>query len=231
VIGAAAFCPHPPALVPEISQGAAPEFADLVAACRRAIRTVATPERRLVLLGPGAEPGSYPATAWGSLARYGVRVEVSLGGAPEGAPELPLSLTVGAWLVRDALGDEVSAIGFAVGSGWQQSAAAVQWAQLCRADEPTALIVLGDGSGWRNAVAPGRLGERAAGIDSAVAAALASGDPARLAVEPVEAAELIVGGVPAWHEAARSLGGRQWSARLEYDAAPFGVGYFVATWT
>ena len=226
-----AFCPHPPALVPDIGRAGAGELADVRRACRHAIRAVATPQRRVVLIGSGPESCSYGPTARGSLARYGAPVEVTLGGHGAGMAQLPLALTVGAWLIHDALAEHDQAIGFAVGPDWDSSEAAKDFAAACRGDADLALIVFGDGSGWRDAIAPDRLGERAASFDAAVAAALAHGDAAGLSVDADEAGALLAGGAPAWRAVARHLGDRRWIARLDVDAAPFGVGYFVATWT
>ena len=231
VIGAVAFCPHPPVLLPGIGRAGADEIAGVRDACRRAIRTVVTPPRSLVLIGSGTESRSYPATARGGLGRYGVPVEVTLGPQAAGPMQLPLSLTVGAWLIHDALGDRARATGFAVGPDWDGSAAADVFAAACRGDTEIALVVFGDGSGWRDAVTPDRLGERAASFDAAVAAALSIGDAPNLAVDADEAETLMVGGAMAWRAVACELDDRRWSARLDVDAAPFGVGYFVATWT
>lgn len=231
MIGAVVFCPHPPALVPDVGRAAAGELAGVRAACRRAIRVVATAQRRVVLIGSGAVSCAYGSSARGNLDRYGVPVEATLGRHGSGTATLPLSLTVGAWLVHDALTDLGEVIGFAVGPDWDRSDAARVFTATCRGAVDIALIVLGDGSGWRDAVAPDRLGERAASFDAAVAAALADGDAARLDVDAAEADALLVGGAPAWRAVAHELGERRWAARVDVDAAPFGVGYFVATWT
>ena len=53
MIRAVAFCPHPPVLVPEVAQAAAPELDELRAACRTAIRRIAAPGSRLLVLGSG----------------------------------------------------------------------------------------------------------------------------------------------------------------------------------
>ena len=231
MIVAVAFCPHPPALVPDIGRAGAGEFADIRDACRRAIRAVATPQRRVVLIGSGPESCSYGGAARGSLGRYGVPVEVTLGKHGVGMAQLPLALTVGAWLIHDALTEHDQTIGFAVGPDWDASDAARDFTATCRGDADLALIVFGDGSGWREAITPDRLGDRAASFDAAVAAALALGDAAGLSVDADEAEALLAGGAPAWRAVARHLGDRRWTARLDVDAAPFGVGYFVATWT
>jgi hypothetical protein len=231
VIRAVAFCPHPPALVPDVGRAGAAELAGVRDACRRAIRTVANHGRRLLLIGGGPGSAAYAAAARGTLARYGVPVEAALGPHGTGSAQLPLSLTVGAWLIQDALGERAEAIGFAVGPDWVGSEAAQDFAAVCSDDAEIALIVLGDGSGWRDADAPDRLGERAASFDAAVAAGLAAADPTRLAVDAGEGEALMAAGAPVWRTVARSLEGRDWTAHLDLDAAPFGVGYFVATWT
>jgi hypothetical protein len=222
VIRGVAFCPHPPVLVPEVAQGAASELAELRAAARTAIGRVAHRGRPLVVLGVAERTRRYDASARGSLAGFGVDVEVSLGRDGPGPVELPLSLTIGAWLVRDALGPDSGAIGWTVGPDGA--------ADLELTDD-TALLVMGDGSARRTPSAPGYLDERAADLDDAIATALRTGDPARLTIDPRLATDLLVAGAPAWAAAARLLEGRAWDAELLYDAAPYGVGYFVAAWT
>jgi hypothetical protein len=224
VIEAVAFCPHPPVLVPEVAQGAASELAELRAACRTAIERIVAPGRRLVVLGGGPDTASHAANARGSLAGFGVRLEIPLGSGEPGPVELPLSLTIGAWLLREALGPDCGAIGYSIGPG---DADLPGW----DAAPPTALVVMADGSARRSIVAPGYLDERAAGFDALVAEALRSGAAQLLHVDPTLAGELLVAGADAWDAAARLLEGSHWCAELLYDDAPYGVGYFVAAWT
>jgi hypothetical protein len=165
------------------------------------------------------------------LSGFGVPGEIHLG-APTCGGELGLSppLTIGAWLVRDALGPRSGARGFSVGPDFASSAAAVELLKLAETSD-VALIVLGDGSARRSTTAPGYLDERAAGFDAAVADALRSGDAGELEkLDGQLAAELLAGGVPAWHAAAAVLAEQTYTARLSYEQAPYGVGYFVATW-
>jgi hypothetical protein len=220
VIFAAAFCPHPPVLVPAVAQGAAPELDGLRAACVAAIRRIATPGRRLVVIGAGGSTRAYPATARGSLHGLGLPFEVPLGSDDAGSGPLPLSLTIGAWLVREALGPDSGAVGYGV-AGWAPSI-----------EGEAVLLVMGDGSARRSLAAPGYLDERAEGFDRSVSAALGSGEPAELAAVDADLGrDLLAAGVPAWHTAAALLAGRSFTAELGYDDAPYGVGYFVATWT
>jgi hypothetical protein len=225
VITGAAFCPHPPLLVPAVAAGAADELDDLRAACVAAIRRVAQPGSQLVLLGAGDRTTQYATGTTGSLHGFGVDVGVALGstsGTTTGPAALPLSLTVGAWLVQQALDDAPDAtIGWSIGDAG---------GPVELPDAPVALLVMGDGSARRSTSAPGYLDPRAAGFDAAVARALAAGNPDGLRVDPELGDELLAAGSRTWQAAAVLLSHRRWRAELLYDAAPYGVGYFVATW-
>lgn len=215
-----------------MARSAAAELDGLRACCRAAIHAVTDGGARLVLLGAGPRSRSFDAQARGSLAAVGVDVEYALGAADGGAPpELPLSLTVGAWLVHDALGPRGDVIGFSVADGFAASDAAVEL-QARTADENVALLVLADGSARRSVTAPGYLDPRAAAFDGTVAAALRSGDGAALqAVDADLGHALLAGGMAAWHAAGALLAQARYDAELRYDEAPYGVGYFVASWT
>jgi hypothetical protein len=220
VLVAAAFCPQPPLLVPQLAAGAAGELADLRDACDQAVRTLAGLAGRLVVLGASDAARCYPGGT-GDFRAYGVRLGVALGAPGRDGPggPLPLPLLVGAWLAQRA---GVAAVGATVGpdgSGFDYQG------------EPAGLLVMGDGSARRDARAPGGLDPRAAAFDAAAAAALASGDPRRLAgLDLALGAELMAAGTPAWVAAGGALPGA-YAAKVSYDAAPYGVGYFVATWT
>jgi hypothetical protein len=236
VIAGAAFCPHPPMLVPPLAGGAAAELDGLRAACMSAIGPVARPDRRLVLLGSGPRSAVYPHGVRGSLAGYGVAVDVWIGtpedvGEPDPGSPLPLSLTVGAWLVERSVGAGVATMGVSVGPDFASSDAAEQLRRRA-AFEDLAVIVMGDGSARRSTTAPGYLDGRAATFDATVAAALRDGDAAALAaLDTGLGAELLAAGVPAWRAAGAVLVGTDYEAHLHYDAAPYGVGYLVAAWT
>jgi hypothetical protein len=218
MIAAVAFCPNPPLLIPTVAQGAAPELDDLRAACRAAITRIAASGKRIVVIGSGPATSAHPATARGTFAGFGVPLEVSLGSDEPGPLELPLSLTVGAWLLRDALGSNNGATGFSVHDD-------VPVLDDC------ALLVMGDGSARRSTAAPGYLDDRAAAFDAEVVAALRSGTGGALArLDNALGTELLAAGLPAWRAAGALLTGT-YDAEVHYDAAPYGVGYFVAIWT
>ncbi|TWG19947.1 hypothetical protein FHU34_115340 [Micromonospora taraxaci] len=98
---AAAVCPHPPLLVPEVAGSAAPELDDLRAACDTAVRRLlAAGPDSVVLLGTGPVTGPIRTPATGSLQPWGVDLDVPLApGQPDRGAVLPLSLTIGAWLL------------------------------------------------------------------------------------------------------------------------------------
>ena len=67
--------------------------------------------------------------------------------------------------------------------------------------------------------------------DPTSARALATGDTATLAaLDPAEGERLLAAGVPVWRAVGAALHGLPIDAELLHDAAPFGVGYLVATW-
>ncbi|HEY3090338.1 MAG TPA: hypothetical protein VGJ59_19985 [Jatrophihabitantaceae bacterium] len=229
----AAFLPNPPVLVPAVASGAAGELEPLRRACRAALlRVYGDESRRLAVLGPSDTSAIHSPVARGSLSGYGVSLEVHLGSPGcGGAVELPLSLTVGAWLVGQALGPNTGAVGFSVGPDFAASRAAVALLALAES-APLALVVMGDGSARRSTTAPGYLDPRAEPFDAGVAAALRNGDGNALAdLDATLGAELLAAGVPAWRAAGAVLAGGSYDAELLYAEAPYGVGYFVAEWT
>ena len=230
---AIAFCPAPPLLVPAVAAGAAGELDGLRAACAAAVdRLLGTGPEEVVVLGPAARPGRFPGGTAGTLTRYGVPVAAVL---PDGEPPgprgwygdpLPLSLTLGAWLLERA-GAEVPCPAVAVAPADDPAAVAATLA-----GRRHGLLVMGDGSARRSVRAPGYVDPRAAGFDAAVATALGRGDAAALRdLDPVLGAELLAAGVPAWRVAGHAAAGLDPAAELLHDEAPYGVGYLVAVWT
>ncbi|GAA2733759.1 class III extradiol dioxygenase subunit B-like domain-containing protein [Actinocorallia aurantiaca] len=220
----AAVCPHPPLLVPELAGEAAGELAELREACRRAVRTLLEPGAGdLVVVGGGPETRAFGPSAAGSFRPYGLDLDVG-----SGAPVLPLSLTVGRWLLEGREPARFQSVAF--------DAAPEACLELGRelAREDVALLVLGDGSACRDEKAPGYLDERALPYDREAARALGHADAAALErLDPVLSGELLAAGRAAWQvlAGAASAGGGPLRGELLADEAPYGVGYFVATWT
>ncbi|MEV1045878.1 class III extradiol dioxygenase subunit B-like domain-containing protein [Streptomyces sp. NPDC049916] len=235
---AAAVCPCPPLLVPEVAAGAASELDAARDACLDALGVLAAARPDLlVVVGPGdeREAGFYPAGARGSFRGVGVGLDVALGDGRDGAPggrPLPQSLAVGAWLLGRTrwTGAPVEGLVVDTRSGARQCAAAGE--DLARRAQRVALLVMGDGSACRTLKAPGYLDERAAAFDRRATEALGSADlDALAALDPGLARELKAAGRAPWQllgGAARSAG---LAGRLLYEDAPYGVGYTVAAWS
>lgn len=232
MIVAAAFLPNPPLLVPAVASGASAELEPVREAARTALHRMRdSATARIVLIGSGDTSAMHSPVARGSLSGYGVELDVHLGSpACGGAVDLPLSLTVGAWLLAEALGPRTGAVGFSVGSDFATSRTAVELLAVAES-EAVGLVVMGDGSARRSLTAPGYHDPRAEPFDASVEAALRDGDVEALAALDVElGGELLASGVPAWRAAAGVLSGT-YDAELLYADAPYGVGYFVAAWT
>lgn len=224
---AAAACPCPPLLVPEVAAGAAPELDAARAACDEAIEALLAAEPDLVwIIGEGPDTGVHEPGARGSFRPFGVDLDVHLGAPSDGVEAtLPPSLSVGAWLLTRA-GWTGEVRGYEVaGDGSAFSGAADA--------ERVGFLVMGDGTACRTLKAPGYLDERAEDVDAAVAAALrdldADGTLANLDADL--ARELKISGRAPWQLLSAAWDKRDGTGRLLYEDAPYGVGYFVASWT
>jgi hypothetical protein len=220
-------------LVPDLAAGAAPELDALRAACAEAVTALAEARPdRVVVVGTAAESADLPHGGTGTFAPYGVDLAVRLGaGDGDGAPPLPLSLAVGAWLLaRTPVAAPVSALAVAADADAADCLAA--GADLASREERLALLVMGDGSACRTEKAPGYLDPRAEPYDAEVARALAEADVLALAgLDPDLSEELWVAGRAAWQVLAGAADGAGLGARLTYEQAPYGVGYFVSVWS
>ncbi|ARQ68136.1 class III extradiol dioxygenase subunit B-like domain-containing protein [Streptomyces marincola] len=232
---AAAVCPCPPLLVPEVAAGAAAELDDARAACYDAIGVLAAARPdRLVVVGPASPPGrgAFPGGARGSLAGFGVDVRATLGAGEPADRALPPSLTVGAWLLERTGWRAAPVEGLGVAESLDPGQAAALGRDLAAGTERLALLVLGDGSACRSPRAPGAYDERAAAFDAAAARALGDANTAALAVLDAPLAEALhVAGRSAWQLLAGAAEDAGLGGRLLYDSAPYGVGYFVASWS
>lgn len=205
-------------LVPEAAQGAASELAALRAHCDAVVRRIvdAAGAGGVTVVGSAPEPRRWNTTAGGSLRGFGV--DVHAGGADT---VLTPGLTIGAWLLDRA--------------GWDGER---RYAAVSGARQPLDLsgpvLVMADGTAKRSDTAPGHVDERAPAYDKTIAEALATGDPAALAALDLWLGErLWAGGAPAFRSVGGSVvgaGRTVHEAQLHYDAAPYGVGYFVAEW-
>jgi hypothetical protein len=239
VLVAAAVCPHPPLLVPE-AMGAAGQrgngMSEVLAACDAAVAGLAAAEPDVIVaVGGAAASAVYDGSAAGSLREYGVGYAVGTG-----EPVLPLSLTVGSWLLRRA--GLATRDGPAVRPGgglWLQAVARATPVPEClrlggriaRQAPRVAMLVMGDGPA-RRAVGPEGAADPAAdSYDAEVAAALAEADPARLArLAPPLDDELMVAGRAAWQVLAGAVDGQKLRGRLRCAVVRYEVSYLVASW-
>ena len=224
MISAAVLCAHPPLLFRELS-GTQDPAAGLRAAAVAAVRELTTGADAVVVVG-----GAAAAADWDPALPVDVRGFGTTGARTPSA--LPLSLGVGMRLLYGAGWTGPVEL---VTAAWHSDDEAVDSLAASLAARPggTVLLLMGDGSARRGG-APGHLDERAASFDAAIAQALAEGDAQALRDLDVPLAdELMVSGCTSL----RVLGalavaqGAVLQAGLSYCEDPFGVGYFVATWT
>lgn len=212
-------------LVPEVAQGAAGDLDELRQACDDAVQELlALDPRHIAIIGDGPADRYWDHDAGGTLRDFGV--DVHAGGATD---ELPLGLTIGAWLLDR--------------NGWT-GARAYATAEVNPTGR-TALLVMADGTAKRSTAAPGYFDERAEGFDRTISDALAVGDAHTLAnLDEELAAELWVGGARPLKLLGTLVGNAlgpnalsdkkrnaSVAAHLRYNEAPFGVGYWVANWS
>ncbi|MYZ34677.1 MULTISPECIES: hypothetical protein [unclassified Streptomyces] len=249
---AAAVCPCPPLLVPAVAAAAAPELDALRAACTDALGVLAAARPDLlIVVGPAERDGlgPYPQGAVGSFRGFGVDVEVVLGGSAPDATgtggtgtgagaearaerPLPPSLSVAAWLLDRVRWSAAPVSGLGVGEPLAAERCVQAGEEIAARSDRVALLVMGDASACRSVKAPGYLDKRAAGFDEDVARALAAADVAALkALDAELASALKAAGRAPWQLLAGAAEGVGLRGELLYDAAPYGVGYLVATWS
>lgn len=244
---AAAVCPCPPLLVPDVAAGAAPELDAARAACTDAIAVLAASRAdRLVVVGPAgqSERGPHPQGAVGSFRGFGVPLDVRLGradgdgtAAADGGTlaaecELPPSLAVAAWLLDRTEWSAAPLEGLGVGEPLAAERCIEVGEEIAARADRVALLVMGDASACRTLKAPGYLDERAAGFDAEAARALGAADVEALkALDEELACELKAAGRAPWQVLAGAADGAGLSGELLYEDAPYGVGYVVAAWS
>ncbi|WP_055529478.1 class III extradiol dioxygenase subunit B-like domain-containing protein [Streptomyces graminilatus] len=234
---AAAVCPCPPLLVPEVAAGAAPELDAARTACADALGVLAASRPdRLLVVGPAGEGGRgpHPEGTRGSFRGFGVDLGVRLGtGDAEPAErELPAALAVAAWLLERAGWSQAPVAGLGVAETLAAERCLAAGREIAGRPERVALLVMGDASACRTLKAPGYLDERAAGFDADVARALGAADAAALKALDAELAyELKVSGRAPWQVLAGAAESTGLAGVLLYDDAPYGVGYVVAAWS
>jgi len=228
---AAAVCPCPPLLVPEVAAGAAPELDGARTACSDALGVLAASRPGLlVVLGPAEQSGSgtHPEGTRGSFSGFGVDVDVRLGARQGAEPErvLPPSLAVAAWLLERTGWSDAPIEGLGVGEPLAPERCIQVGRDLAARAERVALLVMGDASACRTLKAPGYLDERAAAFDVGLRAALTSCDVNGLDLGLGESLLASLDGIRRLPEVL-TAGAR---VQVDYDDDPFGVQYWVMRW-
>lgn len=237
VLTAITLTPSAPVLVPELAGTAAAE----VAVFRDAAVTATTrlPDRWIVI-GVGAADAVIDAQTRGTFAGYGVDVPVALGPEPPAPPgrrhqtpdvvtALPLCALFAGWLrgqanpvasaeVRVYSADHDAETAMAVGRSLR--------AELDARNDPVGVLVVADGANTLTPSAPGGYDPDAEPVQTTLDDALACGDTAALAVLP----GFVVGRVAYQVLAGLAEPGPRSTTELA-RGAPYGVGYFVGSWT
>src|ERR1700733_5393661 len=182
---AAAVCPHPPLLIPAaagVPGPADPELSRLRTACRNAVADLAACRPDLLVVAGGAErTAEYPPRTPGRLHDFGVPFTV---GHEDGHEDgdgaaLPLSLTIGKWLLSEHEARPAAWWGIASDA---PPAEGLQLGEKLPALAPgVARLAMGDGPARRARAAPGAAVPEADRFDDQVAGPLAAADPAALA--------------------------------------------------
>ncbi|MFJ9710291.1 class III extradiol dioxygenase subunit B-like domain-containing protein [Streptomyces sp. NPDC101234] len=232
---AAAVCPCPPLLVPDVAAGAAPELDSARAACTDALGVLAAARTDLlVVVGPAEQAGrgAFPQGSRGTFRGFGVDVDVQLGPGETGERELPSSLSVAAWLLERTGWADAPIEGLGVGEQLEAARCVDAGRAIATRAARVGLLVMGDASACRTLKAPGYLDERAAPFDAGAARALGAADIAAIRdLDADLAAELKASGRAPWQVLAGAAEDAGLAGALLYDDAPYGVGYLVATWS
>ena len=214
--------------------GATEELVEIRESAIAAFEAALVPQPdRAVIIGAGLVTEAHSG-GWGSLRGFGVPYDVALNpgdqySRPSGR-RLPLSLTVGAWLLEQvdwpgerialevdaaSTDDELDMIGRLIGDS----------------ELSTLLLVVADGSAARTDKAPASFHPGAEAFDARVVEVLAGGDPESLrTIDRAEALAVTAAGRPAWRVAATAMRGATYAGEVLVDEAPYGVGYVVARW-
>jgi hypothetical protein len=243
VLAAAAVCPHPPLLVPEVTgaaglrgepspeevrdMGGLGDLGALRAACNAAVAalTGARPDM-FVVVGGAAATAAYGGSAAGSMRDYGVGYTVG-----DGEPVLPLSLTLGSWLLRGAGADLGHTRFQAVARDTPAAACLRLGAEIARSAPRVAVLAMADGPARWAVGIKGAADPDAERYHAEVAAALATADPARLSrLAPALDDELVIAGRAAWQVLAGAAEGRRLRGQLRCSLSRYEVSYLVASW-
>ena len=178
--------------------------------------------------GSGLPSLTYDAAAGGGFGAYGAP-QVRIGSGPA---VLPLALAVGGWLLEQTKAAGLPRTYRAVAVDAAPADCIQLGREIADSNERIGLLVMGDGSPRRSEHSPVHLHPRAEIFDTTVANAFQHKDLDVLkALDPDLATELQAAGRAPWQVLAGALENTALNGDLTYEAAPYGVGYFVASFT
>lgn len=246
VLISAAICPHPTMLIPDVA-GRSRLGNRLRGACREAVGRLQIP-----VVGGGHEPSpdapqlvavvggddstrSFdPAGAYPSLFASGIRWSSGWGQAAEDPQPLPLTLSVGYWLMGSSRpGDKGMIVSHCAFESIDFDASVEDCAALGRdlagRAERVAMIVIGEGSTCMTASDRAHHAKEADVYDKAVMRALAQGDDDALG--RLGENRIATTGRAPWRVLAGAATGHEFEGRLHARGGARDRGYFVASWT
>lgn len=234
MIIAAACIPQTPLLLPGITGGPVPDVEHLRTAVHQAIDALAALEPDEILI-VGAAPATqiYPADAPAPTGQ--------LAPAPDRRP-LPHALPPALAVARAAVQARAAArtqplipqplILQGVAAGTAPHDCRELGRRLAGRPGRSALLAAADGSARRGEKAPGHIDQRAIDLDADIGRALATADTAALlALDPTACRDLLIAGRAAWQVMAQACTGQRWTPGSLYQHDPFGVAYWVITWS
>jgi hypothetical protein len=194
---------------------------------------------RLVVVGPG-QPGEHQAAGPVSFAGFGRDIVVpALLEGQSADPRLPTPIMVARYLASRDLAGHPDHAGLWASARWITTSGADATAlgeKLAADTASVGLILVADGAACHGPKAPRAEDARAEGYDASVCAALASGQPGRLAgIDQVLGDELGATGPQVWPVLVAAAGGSGIAdgavkGEVFWAGAPYGVGWAVATW-
>ncbi|MDQ1391760.1 MAG: hypothetical protein QOF30_737 [Acidimicrobiaceae bacterium] len=240
----AAVVPGPPALVAELMGSAAHELDDLRDAAEAVVNRALcdllasrdAPSPQLVVVGPGTA-GESNAAGPLSFAGFGRDVLLpALVQGQQGDAELPTPIMVARYLAARDIAAHAEHAQLWASARWVTTGGADAVAlgkQLGAEGTAVGLILVADGAACHGPKAPRAQDPRAKAYDAAVWAALATGEPSRLAqIDADLGDELGATGPQVWPVLVAAAGAAATEAvgEVVWAGAPYGVGWAVASW-